>query len=375
MTDARAVDLTLPAYIGDAATRGLELRAEGFGGDGITDRTVREARAMADGRVTEDKVIRAAAWAARHRVDLDASANSDSGDDDWPGPGAVAHYLWGVDPLDPNPATDWFARKSQQIQDERKVTPMMEPPATLTDLVRHVEFRAVDAPTRDGLTLDGYAAVFNDWTVIEGPDGPFRERIIRGAFAKTIAERTPILQFDHGTHPVIGSIPLGVVTALEEDEHGLRVRAQLADNWLVAPVRDAIANGSIDGMSFKFRVVQQDWERADDRMFERSITEIALYEVGPVVWPAYESTSVGVRSAEIAAALVDPTVRQEVARLLTSGTPEGAAESPTRSEPQPHSEQGTPEGAAESPTPPEPQPHSGRTRNQRQALIQEQGVQ
>ncbi len=375
MTDARAVDLTLPAYIADAASRGLELRAEGFGGDGITDRTVREARAMADGRVTEDKVIRAAAWAARHRVDLDASANSDSGDDDWPGPGAVAHYLWGVDPLDPNPATDWFTRKSQQIQDERKVTPMMEPPATLTDLVRHVEFRAVDTATRDGLTLDGYAAVFNDWTVIEGPDGPFRERIIPGAFAKTIAERTPILQFDHGTHPVIGSIPLGVVTALEEDEHGLRVRARLADNWLVAPVRDAIANGSIDGMSFKFRVVQQDWERADDRMFERSITEIALYEVGPVVWPAYESTSVGVRSAEIAAALIDPTVRQEVARLLTSGTPEGAAESPTRSEPQPHSEQGTPEGAAESPTPPEPQKHSGRTRNQRQALIQEQGVQ
>jgi HK97 family phage prohead protease len=325
--------------------------------------------------VVEDKVIRAAAWAARHRVDLDASANSDSGDDDWPGPGAVAHYLWGVDPLDPNPATDWFTRKSQQIQDERKVTPMMEPPATLTDLVRHVEFRAVDTATRDGLTLDGYAAVFNDWTVIEGPDGPFRERIIPGAFAKTIAERTPILQFDHGTHPVIGSIPLGVVTALEEDEHGLRVRARLADNWLVAPVRDAIANGSIDGMSFKFRVVQQDWERADDRMFERSITEIALYEVGPVVWPAYESTSVGVRSAEIAAALIDPTVRQEVARLLTSGTPEGAAESPTRSEPQPHSEQGTPEGAAESPTPPEPQKHSGRTRNQRQALIQEQGVQ
>ncbi len=114
MTDARAVDLTLPAYIGDAAARGLELRAEGFGGDGITDRTVREARAMAEGRVTEDKVIRAAAWAARHRVDLGASANSDSGDDDWPGPGAVAHYLWGVDPLDPNPATDWFARKSQQ---------------------------------------------------------------------------------------------------------------------------------------------------------------------------------------------------------------------------------------------------------------------
>ena len=213
------------------------------------------------------------------------------------------------------------------------------------NLVRHVTFRA--EPSDDGLTLDGYAAVFDSWTNIESHEGTFRERIMPGAFTKTIRARTPVLQFDHGTHPVIGSIPLGVITSLTEDSHGLRVRARLADNWLVEPVRDAIAQGAIDGMSFKFRVIQQEWERADDRTMERSITEIALYEVGPVVWPAYEDTSVGVRSAEVAQLLGDETVRQEVARaLLAPGTPTGAAESPTRSEPQQHSDDGTPVGAA-----------------------------
>jgi hypothetical protein len=57
----RQVDLTLPQYIRDAAARGLELRAEGYGGDGLVDRTIREARLMADGEVSEDKVVRVAA--------------------------------------------------------------------------------------------------------------------------------------------------------------------------------------------------------------------------------------------------------------------------------------------------------------------------
>ncbi len=168
-----------------------------------------------------------------------------------------------------------------------------------------------------------------------------------GAFTKTIRERNPVLQFDHGTHPVIGSVPLGVITSLTEDSHGLRVRARLADNWLVEPVREAIAAGAIDGMSFKFRVIQQDWERGNDRTMERSITEIALYEVGPVVWSAYEDTSVGVRSAEVAQLLGDETVRQEVARdLLAPGTPVGAATPDT-----------------------EPEPHSARAKNQRLRVV------
>lgn len=91
--EQRQVDTDPPEYIRNAAARGLELRAEGYGGDGTTDKTIREARQMADGFLTEDKIIRANAWGARHEVDLDAPSNSDSDADGWPGNGAVAHYL------------------------------------------------------------------------------------------------------------------------------------------------------------------------------------------------------------------------------------------------------------------------------------------
>lgn len=326
----RAVELNVPEYIRDAAARGLELRAEGYGGDGLVDRTIREARLMADGQISEDKVIRANAWGARHAIDLEADQNTDPNDDGWPGNGAVAHYLWGIDPTDPQPARNWFENKAAAIAADTGDSRMtdvdiiteldIEPTLTRENLSRTVEFRA--APSDDGLTLQGYAAVFNEWTEIDSWEGTFRERIAPGAFKRTLGQRMPVLQFDHGSHPLIGSIPLGRITSIVEDERGLKVKARLSDNWLVEPVRDAIRDGAIDGMSFRFSVPANGDKvvRGKDGVLERTITEIALYEVGPVVFPAYEQTSVGVRSREALDALQDPEVRSEIARILTNGT-------------------------------------------------------
>lgn len=114
-----AVNLTVPNYIRTAAARGLQLKADGFGGDGLVEKTIREARSMASGTITVDKVIRANAWGARHAIDLKASKNRDANADGWPGAGAVAHYLWGINPLNPEPARAWFARKAEQIASDR----------------------------------------------------------------------------------------------------------------------------------------------------------------------------------------------------------------------------------------------------------------
>lgn len=161
--------------------------------------------------------------------------------------------------------------------------------------------------------------MFNADTVIESWDGTYIERIAPGAFKRSLGQRTPVLQFDHGQHPLIGSLPIGVIRSIREDSHGLKVRARLSDNWLVEPVRDAIRDGAITGMSFRFRVVRDSWKKRGD-MNVRTIQEVELYEVGPVVFPAYEQTTVGVRSRAALAALQDPEVRAEIARLLASGT-------------------------------------------------------
>jgi hypothetical protein len=110
---------SVPEYIQRAAARGLELRREGFGGDGLTEGTIREARLMARGQMSDDKAVRANAWAARHAVDLERPQNRDSDHPDWPGAGAVAHYLWGIDPLNPEPARRWLERQAENVKEDR----------------------------------------------------------------------------------------------------------------------------------------------------------------------------------------------------------------------------------------------------------------
>jgi HK97 family phage prohead protease len=184
--------------------------------------------------------------------------------------------------------------------------------------VRYCEFRAAD--DADGRTLEGYAAVFNAWTDIRDQAGTYKEQIAPGAFKRSIGQRTPVLQFDHGQHPLIGSLPLGSLSVLREDRNGLFVRARLSDNWLIQPVRDAIAEGGISGMSFRFKVISDEWGTADGGE-TRTITEVELLELGPVVFPAYKQTSVAVRS--LLGALDDDT-RTELAREL--GTSPAAGE-------------------------------------------------
>ena len=167
----------------------------------------------------------------------------------------------------------------------------MKPPKFCT---RAVEFRAES--TGDGFTLEGYAAVFDTPTRIDSWEGQFDEQIARGAFKRTLNARRPVLQFDHGHDARTGSVPIGAIDALHEDERGLFVRARLFDNPVVEPIRQAIAGGAIDGMSFRFRVNDDHWERRADNVELRTIRELELYELGPVVFPAYDATSVGVRS-------------------------------------------------------------------------------
>jgi hypothetical protein len=111
-----------PDYIISAAKRGLEFLREGFGGDGLTEGTKAAARKMASGEISEEKVILANAWGARHSVDLQAGKNNNASHEDYPGAGAVAHFLWGINPLNPQPARDWFKNKAEKIAADKKLS-------------------------------------------------------------------------------------------------------------------------------------------------------------------------------------------------------------------------------------------------------------
>lgn len=199
-----------------------------------------------------------------------------------------------------------------------------------TDVLRTAPFAlraAEDGQAGDGLTLDGFAAVFNRKALIDSWEGRFWEQIAPGSMKRSFREAPPVVQFDHGRHPLIGSIPIAQVRTIEEavdpehaPEGGAHLVGRLTDNWLIQPVRDAIAQRSVNGMSFRFTVVREEWAEADgkvirdeeklrdllrrswleevpdDELLTRTLKELKVPELGPVVFPAYAETSVGVRS-------------------------------------------------------------------------------
>ena len=300
--DERVVDLSLPEYIQMAAMRGLEYYEAGRAGDGIVERTIREARLMSRGEVSEDKVIRVSAWAARHLVDLDAPQNNDPDDDGFPGAGAVAFYLWGIDPLDPSPAIRWFDEKADQIREEERSLDTPVVGATLSTMDNGVETRRItvnefelrDATEGAGMTFVGYGAVFNS----DSEPLPFTERIAPGAFSRSLRSRNEIKMFvNHDTTQVLASKRAGTLR-LSEDSHGLRVEADLPDTTAGRDMAYLIKRGDVADMSFGFSVPRGGDSWSDDGA-TRELREVRLHEVSIVTgFPAYAATTASVRSLD-----------------------------------------------------------------------------
>lgn len=144
--------------------------------------------------------------------------------------------------------------------------------------------------------IEGYAAVFGQPSVLLY--GQFREVIERGAFAGDLAGDVRAL-WNHDTNMPLGRTKAGTL-ALVEDAHGLRVEIDPpATSWGRDAV-ESIRRGDVDQMSFGFDVVEDEWDQQDDGTLVRTLRKVKLYEVSPVVFPAYPQTAVSVRGGDAA---------------------------------------------------------------------------
>jgi len=287
--EVRAVNLDVPQYIRDNAARGLQYLDEGFGGDGLTEGTKREAREMAAGNVSDNKVRKMAPWFARHKVDGQAPKNSNPSDPQYPGAGLVAWLLWGGDSNFSDRAQNWAQSKIDALDAEADSrSKMSKKIERRTFTVQDVEARQAEDGT---MRLRGYAAVFNDASV----PLPFKETIAPGAFRKTLSETPDVrLLINHEGLP-LARTKNGTLT-LTEDERGLFMDAVIADTNEGRDLYKLVERGDVDQMSFAFRVIRQKWN--DDRSV-RTLTEVSLADgdVSVVTYPAYPTTSVEAREA------------------------------------------------------------------------------
>jgi HK97 family phage prohead protease len=338
--DVRSVNQDAPAFMRAAARRGLEFYADGKAGDGLTEKTVREARLMAEGKVSDDKWIRIAAWIARHLPDLEAPAANPS-DDNYPSAGVVAHFLWG------SGATKTQARRTMEyaervveriraeeedrntlLNDKWKSIALnlnkderQQMTTTVERRVNTVEFDVRNGEaSSDGMSFTGYAAVFNS----PSEPLPFTEVIKEGAFKRSLKSRNEIKLFmNHNTDVVLGSTRAGTLK-LTEDSRGLLAQAELPDTSAGRDLSVLMKRGDVSSMSFGFSVPPKGDKWSQDGA-TRELHQVRLHEVSIVTgFPAYEATTASVRSLDVLAtrtavdvdALSDAITRLEAGETL-----------------------------------------------------------
>ncbi len=159
-----------------------------------------------------------------------------------------------------------------------------------------LEFRAAPEGSESIGTITGYAAKFDSNSVeFPGWKRNWIERIRPGAFKRSLTEQTDVLMlWNHGNDMPIARTP-GTLR-LSEDAVGLRFEADLPDTTAARDVLANIKAGVVRAMSFGFEVVGEEWMKGET-LDTRTLTDVTLYEVSPVVWPAYPETNVALRNA------------------------------------------------------------------------------
>jgi uncharacterized protein len=289
--DEIRVLIDVPEYIQTAAAKGLTYHENGLSGDGLQPETIEEARQLRAGQVEDEKVTRMRAWILRHRQDWEGvPRNSDESDENFPGPGAVAAYLWGVDPTAENGADrvlQWADGVLAPLETEERFD------------VKELETRALpmgDFTVTEGedgqKTFTGYAALFG------APSAglPFTEVIAPGAFRRTlgrVADGKKIVSFlfGHDETRALATTASGRLS-LTEDERGLKVEARLdpADPDAAGVISKLTHEARAMGMSFGFTIPKNGDEWDDDL---RTLREVNLFEVSVLSagqTPAYPAT-------------------------------------------------------------------------------------
>jgi len=147
---------------------------------------------------------------------------------------------------------------------------------------------------KESRTITGYGIVFDKWSE---DLGWFREKISRDA-ADDALSGDIVATFNHDFNSVMARTSSNTLT-LTTDDHGVRYTFEAPNTTSGNDLLENVRNGNVKGSSFIFRVKEDRWtfSQEADKLDEREILKIdKVFEVGPVVMPAYPDTTAARRS-------------------------------------------------------------------------------
>jgi HK97 family phage prohead protease len=156
-----------------------------------------------------------------------------------------------------------------------------------------VDGMKIERREKEASRIIGHASVFNREANI---GGWFIESVAPGAFRRAIAEDDVRALFNHDPNFVLGRNRAGTLR-LSEDDIGLAIEITPPDTQAARDLMTVIERGDVSQMSIGFRALKQEWDESGD-VLKRKLTEVELFDVSPVTFPAFPQTDVSVRELE-----------------------------------------------------------------------------
>lgn len=185
----------------------------------------------------------------------------------------------------------------------------------MTTRLFFAELRAAEVA---GNTLTGLAAVFGQVAEIRGA----YEAIAPGAFDDVLAGGEDVVALrDHNPTFLLGRTKAGTLR-LEATDEGLGFEVDLPDTSYAHDLRALVARGDLRGASFGFLPGKDELGHAPDGRRLRTHTSVArLLDVSAVTLPAYDGTTVTLRSLSFDAPRRDSQIvrARHRARHVTRG--------------------------------------------------------
>lgn len=119
--------------------------------------------------------------------------------------------------------------------------------------------------------------------------GGFQEVVRAGAAKKTILEADVRALLNHDPNLLLGRKGAGTLR-LEETDDGVRYEIDLPNTSAGRDAAELLRRGDLIGSSMGFRAIGDEWGETEDGFPLRTLTEIALRDIGPVTFPAYTDT-------------------------------------------------------------------------------------
>src|SRR5690625_2256516 len=168
---------------------------------------------------------------------------------------------------------------------------MMDKTETRELLTNKIEIREDGDGNR---SISGYAVKWEMKSQVLGMYFKFREQVKKGAFLESLNNDDQRFLWSHDVSQVLGRTKNGTLR-LKEDDVGLRFDLDLPKTTIGNDTYESIKRGDVDGVSFGFRVEDDEVQEPEDDLPLRTVKKAKLLEVSAVAFPAYPDSEVSAR--------------------------------------------------------------------------------